>query len=114
MCLVVHILTTERVTILDMGRTIIKRAEGMCPGFRQSRLWAQQMNTTMTTVRPFPQPASLWGRSFLLTNEGHSIQREALPENWIIVRVNPLSIEAIHRAHQQVVEEHPDGRDLPY
>ena len=65
--------------------------------------------------RPFPLATTWWGRSFLITNEGESIQRETLPENWLIVRVNPLSIQAIHRAQQQTAPESgAGGRELPY
>ncbi|MBK8901584.1 MAG: hypothetical protein IPM53_10410 [Anaerolineaceae bacterium] len=70
---------------------------------------------TRTVQRPSLNPASLWGRSFLITNSGDTIQREALPENWLIVRANPLSIQAVQRANQQpYLADDPKARDLPY
>lgn len=107
---------TERVTRVDRVRTI-----GMCSGYVSGippipAKGRRQMRVGIGMAeRPFPQAVTWWGRSFLLTNEGEGIQREALPENWLIVRVNPLSLQAIHRARQEVVpESYAGGRELPY
>jgi len=107
---------TELVTIVDRVRTI-----GKCKGYVSGipPVPAKGRNKMRAGIgmaqRPFPLADTWWGRSFLISNEGDSIQRETLPDNWLIVRVNPLSIQAMHRARQEAASDNQtDGRDLPY
>lgn len=84
---------------------------------RDGRKGRNHMNSSRGTLyHPSLKPASLSGKAFLITAEEGALQRSRLPPNWLVVRVNPVSVEAMERAVSQpfAAEDEAVGRELPY